>query len=126
MHCQEAGRQLNLYLDERLTLEQMRNLEAHVARCAACREKLAVLEEVSHQLKLIQTFAEPEDMHAQRYMSEAIKIQLVVRQPGVFSQRIHSLRMRSLSLTLVFIWLLASTALPTIAFYFTKNPYILS
>ena len=47
MHCQEAGQQLQLYIDERLTLEQVRNLEAHVARCAACREELATLEGIS-------------------------------------------------------------------------------
>lgn len=65
MHCQEAGQQLQLYIDERLTLEQVRNLEAHVARCAGCREELAALEEISRQFKMVQMVAEPENMHAQ-------------------------------------------------------------
>ena len=65
MHCQEARQQLQLYIDERLTLEQVRNLEAHIARCAGCREELAVLEEISHQFKMVQMVAEPENMHAQ-------------------------------------------------------------
>ena len=65
MHCQEARQQLQLYIDERLTLEQVRNLEAHVARCAGCREELAALEEISRQFKMVQMVAEPENMHAQ-------------------------------------------------------------
>ena len=65
MHCQEARQQLQLYIDERLTLEQMRNLEAHIARCTACREELAALEEVTRQFKMMQMIAEPEEMHAQ-------------------------------------------------------------
>ena len=65
MYCQEAGQQLQLYIDEQLTLEQVRNLEAHIARCAACRADLAALEEVARQFKMIQMVAEPEDLHAQ-------------------------------------------------------------
>ena len=65
MHCQEAGKQLQLYIDERLTPGQVRNLEAHIVRCAACREELAALEEVARQFKTVQMVAEPEGMHAQ-------------------------------------------------------------
>ena len=65
MHCQEARKQLQLYIDERLTLGQMRNLEAHIAHCAACRKELAALEEVARQFKTMQMVAEPEDLHAQ-------------------------------------------------------------
>ena len=65
MHCQEAGQQLQLYIDERLTLEQMRRLEAHLAHCAACRDELAALEEVARQFKMVPMVAEPEEMHAQ-------------------------------------------------------------
>lgn len=65
MHCQEAGQQLQLYIDERLTLEQMRNLEAHIVRCAACREELVALEEIARQFKMVQMVAEPAEMHAQ-------------------------------------------------------------
>lgn len=65
MHCQEAGQQLQLYIDEQLTLDQVRHLEAHIARCAGCREELAVLEEISRQFKMVRMVAEPENMHAQ-------------------------------------------------------------
>lgn len=65
MHCTEAGRQLQLYLDGRLTLAQTRSLEAHVAECSTCREELAQLEEVSHYLDGLQMVAEPEDLHEQ-------------------------------------------------------------
>jgi predicted anti-sigma-YlaC factor YlaD len=65
MHCQEAGQQLQFYIDGRLTLEQMRNLEAHVVRCVGCREELATLEEISRQFKMVQMVAEPINMHAQ-------------------------------------------------------------
>ena len=65
MHCTEAERQLQLYLDGRLTLAQTRSLEEHVAECASCREDLALLEEVSHHLNKLQVVAEPEDLHEQ-------------------------------------------------------------
>ncbi len=65
MHCREAGQQLQFYIDGRLTLEQVRNLEAHIARCAACREDLVTLEEISRQFKMVQMVAEPMNMHAQ-------------------------------------------------------------
>src|SRR5579863_2574905 len=65
MHCQEARQQLQFYIDGRLTLAHMRALEAHVVGCSGCREELALLEEVSHQLDRVQQVAEPENMHAQ-------------------------------------------------------------
>ena len=65
MHCQEAGQQLQFYIDGRLTLAQVRNLEAHVARCVGCREELATLEEISRQFKMVQMVAEPLNMHTQ-------------------------------------------------------------
>jgi len=65
MHCTEAGRQLQLYIDGWLSLEQMRLLEEHVAECTACREELAMLEEVSHHLSTMQMVAEPVNLHEQ-------------------------------------------------------------
>src|SRR5207245_5970345 len=59
------GRQLQLYIDGRLSLEQMRLLEEHVAECTACREELAMLEEVSHHLSTMQMVAEPVNLHEQ-------------------------------------------------------------
>src|SRR5436305_2144072 len=65
MHCTEAGRQLQLCIDGRLSLEQVRLLEEHVAGCTACREELAMLEEVSHHLSTMQMVAEPKNLHEQ-------------------------------------------------------------
>ncbi len=64
MRCVDAAYYLQLYVDHRLTMEQMRTLEAHIARCASCRAELALLEEVAqgiHNLKLV---VEPEDLTA--------------------------------------------------------------
>jgi Putative zinc-finger len=65
MHCKDAKQQLQLYIDKRLTLGQIRNLEAHVASCPGCHEELAFLELVSRQFNIVQLIAEPENMHAQ-------------------------------------------------------------
>ena len=81
MHCQEARQQLQLYIDERLTLVQIRNLEAHVAWCPGCHEELDYLEEVSHQLNTMQQVAEPEDMHAQIMQRVALAVPRRNQQP---------------------------------------------
>jgi len=65
MHCHEAGQQLQFYIDGRLTLEQVHNLEAHIVRCVGCREELATLEEIPRQFKMVQMVAEPVNLHAQ-------------------------------------------------------------
>src|SRR5436305_14064549 len=65
MHCTEAGRQLQLYIDGRLSVEQVRLQEGHVAGCTACRAELAMLEEIFHHLSTMQMVAEPENLHAQ-------------------------------------------------------------
>jgi len=83
MHCQEAGQQLQFYIDGRLTLAQVRNLEAHVARCVGCREELVTLEEISRQFKMVQMVAEPLNLHAQIMRRVALA-------PRRSSQRIES------------------------------------
>jgi len=65
MHCREAAQKLQLYLDNRLTIEQARPLEAHVANCAACLEELVLLEEVTQNLHAITVIAEPDDLNEQ-------------------------------------------------------------
>jgi predicted anti-sigma-YlaC factor YlaD len=65
MHCREAAQKLQLYLDNRLTIEQARTLEAHVANCAACLEELVLLEEVTQNLHTIKVIAEPDDLNEQ-------------------------------------------------------------
>lgn len=64
MRCVDAAYYLQLYVDHRLTMEQMRTLEAHIARCSSCRADLALLEEVAQGLHHLQLVAEPEDLTA--------------------------------------------------------------
>ena len=62
MRCADATRQLQLYIDHRLTTEQFSVLEAHVSRCATCQYQLLLLEEVSTSLRGMQPIAEPTDL----------------------------------------------------------------
>ncbi len=65
MRCKEAARQLQLYLDNRLTIDQARALEAHIVTCATCLEDLKILEEVIYNLQTFKVVAEPNDLNAQ-------------------------------------------------------------
>jgi hypothetical protein len=62
MRCADASRQLQLYIDQRLTLAQMRILESHIAACAVCQRELLVLEEVSTSFHSLASVAEPADL----------------------------------------------------------------
>jgi hypothetical protein len=62
MRCVDAAYYLQLYIDHRLTVEQMRTLEAHVACCTSCQADLALLEEVAHGARVLKPVAEPEDL----------------------------------------------------------------
>lgn len=61
MRCGEAVNQLQLYIDHRLTVEQVRILEGHIAQCQVCRTELALLEDVADSLRDFDYVAEPED-----------------------------------------------------------------
>jgi predicted anti-sigma-YlaC factor YlaD len=65
MRCKEATKQLQLYLDNRLTIDQTRALEAHLVTCAACLNDLKILEEVIYSLQTFKVVAEPDDLNAQ-------------------------------------------------------------
>lgn len=65
MRCNTKERQLQLYIDGRLPLSQMRNLEMHLATCASCRETLQELEIVAQRLEATAFVTEPGQMHAQ-------------------------------------------------------------
>ncbi len=62
MRCSEASRLLQLYIDMRLTVNQVRVLEEHLTQCTTCREELLLLEEVSSSLRNLQPVAEPADL----------------------------------------------------------------
>lgn len=65
MHCKEASRLIQLYIDGRLTFDQMRALEAHILVCANCHAELNALEEITGDLHDCKLIAEPEDLTAQ-------------------------------------------------------------
>lgn len=65
MRCKEAHKQVQLYIDGRLSLKKTRALEAHIASCAACREELLLLEEGASSLSDSKLVAEPGDLHQQ-------------------------------------------------------------
>ena len=64
MRCNEASQQLQRYLDNRLTIQQVRTLEAHLSSCNACLEELTMLEKVVNDLGTFKVVAEPEDLNA--------------------------------------------------------------
>jgi hypothetical protein len=64
MRCKEASQQLQLYLDNRLSIQQVRVLEAHLASCNACLEELTILETVVNDLESFNVVVEPDDLNA--------------------------------------------------------------
>jgi len=72
MRCVDAAYYLQLYVDHRLTTEQLRTLEAHVAGCTSCREDLALLEEVAQNVRTLKPVTEPADLTARIMQRVAI------------------------------------------------------
>src|SRR2546428_11371652 len=64
MRCSEAVQQLHLYFNHRLTLKQVRTLEAHIVNCSACYAEMLLLQEVTQSLEYLGLVAEPADMTA--------------------------------------------------------------
>jgi len=62
MRCAKATRQFQLYLDHQLSLDQIRELELHLAVCPRCQEEFFLQEEVTHALNSITPVAEPPDL----------------------------------------------------------------
>jgi hypothetical protein len=65
MRCKDASQQLQLYLDDRLTIQQVRMLEAHLVSCNACLEELALFEGVVKDLETFKVVVEPDDLNVQ-------------------------------------------------------------
>ena len=64
MHCVQATKKIHLYIDNRLSLHELRVLETHLASCAHCREELMLLEEVTHALVDFSPVMEPANLTA--------------------------------------------------------------
>lgn len=62
MRCSKATHMLQLYIDKKLSLEQIRALETHLTTCPACCEELSVLEEIDVALKSMEMVVEPADL----------------------------------------------------------------
>jgi hypothetical protein len=76
MRCPEANRQLQLYIDNRLSMHQVRELEGHIAQCAYCQQQLSMMEEVTYALRELPPVAEPANM-----------TMLIMQRVAVTSQR---------------------------------------
>jgi predicted anti-sigma-YlaC factor YlaD len=72
MRCSAANKQLQLYIDKQLTLQQMCQLEAHLTTCCACQKDLLLLEEVASSLRELPPVAEPANLTAQIMQRVAI------------------------------------------------------
>ena len=86
MNCVKATRQLHFYLDQQLTLEEMRQLEMHISSCQSCRHELRLLEEIDATLKDFVLISEPVEfaanvMHRIALTEREKKIALLVEPP---------------------------------------------
>ncbi|GCE04260.1 anti-sigma factor family protein [Dictyobacter aurantiacus] len=68
MQCSKATRQIQLYLDKQLNLEQTRALESHLSSCSACCHEYFLLLEIDQALNEMEMVREPADltMHIMR------------------------------------------------------------
>lgn len=100
MRCHDARKQLHFYIDNQLTMNQVRELEGHIAQCDACYRELYLLEEVSFSLRQLRPVAEPADM-------TALIMQRVAMSPQQYTDRQFSLWRPSIA-ELVAVVILAS------------------
>jgi hypothetical protein len=85
MRCKEASQQLQLYLDNRLTIQQVRTLEAHLASCNACLEELTLFEKAVNDLESFKVVVEPDDLNAKIMRRVAIAASQRNASPSRFS-----------------------------------------
>ena len=62
MRCSKAVEQLQLYIDQRLPVDKMRALEAHLSECSNCQREFVLLERVERAIRGIESVAEPADL----------------------------------------------------------------
>jgi Putative zinc-finger len=75
MQCSKATRQLQLYIDKRLTLDQMRELEMHLSTCSACSNELVFLEEIDQVLHGMEMVPEPINLTSNIMKRVALSVQ---------------------------------------------------
>lgn len=80
MHCSKATRQLQLYLDKQLNLEQTRDLESHLSSCLACCREYFLLLEVDRALNEMEMVREPADLTRNIMQRVAVSSQQVAVQ----------------------------------------------
>src|SRR6266852_5677876 len=85
MRCKEASQQLQLYLDNRLAIQQVRMLEAHLASCNACIEELTIFETVANDLETFKVVVEPDDLNEKIMHKVAIAALQQKTSPAPFS-----------------------------------------
>ncbi len=64
MRCSRATHLLQLYIDKRLPVKEMRALEAHLSECASCRQELSFLETIECALNNLESVKEPPNLTA--------------------------------------------------------------
>jgi len=126
MHCVQATKKIHLYIDNRLSLNEVRALEAHLASCSHCCQELKLLEEVSSALVSTALVMEPADLTAnvmrrvaldveareQRVRDEQLRKQQTARQEILlFAQQSFALFRLSLQELLVVLLLASITTL---------------
>ncbi len=102
MRCSEASRLLQLSIDMRLNMDQVRRLEEHLTRCPGCRNELYLLEEVGASLRGLTPVVEPVQLTANI-------MQLVAMTPQRRSRKQYSLLRPSLAELLVVVLLATIT-----------------
>ena len=85
MRCKEASQQLQLYLDNNLTIQQVRMLEAHLAFCNTCLEELTTFETIVNDLETFKVVVEPDDLNERIMHRVAIAASQQNMSPSHFS-----------------------------------------
>src|SRR5712692_7756581 len=62
MHCSRANRLLQLYIDGRLSSEQLGALELHLSGCSTCQQELFSLQKIEQSLRDFGSVVEPPDL----------------------------------------------------------------
>src|SRR5579862_3381605 len=83
MRCSVANEQLQLYIDQRLPLNRMRALEAHLSECPACRRDFFLLEGMIRAIHSTELVAEPVDLTVNIMRRVANSSQQIERQTRV-------------------------------------------